>query len=47
MMMPLFNTVNSGRDQLDLGIGSNFYLPLGHSNDLRLGFEVKFPSYNP
>lgn len=43
MMMPLFNTVNSGRDQLDLGIGSNFYLPLGHSNDLRLGFEVKFP----
>ncbi len=43
MMMPLFNTANSGRNQLDVGIGSNFYIPSGALKNLRLAAEVKFP----
>ncbi|WP_051201432.1 hypothetical protein [Christiangramia portivictoriae] len=45
MMMPLFDTANSGRSQLDLGIGSNFYVPAGRLKNLRLGVEVKLPLY--
>lgn len=43
MMMPLFNTVNSGRNQMDLGVGSNFYISSGGLKNLRLGLEVKIP----
>lgn len=43
MMMPLFNTANSGRSQLDLGIGSNLYIPTGNLKNLRFAVEVSFP----
>ncbi len=42
-MMPLFNTVNSGRGGLDMGIGSNFYVPSGALKDFRIGAEVGIP----
>ncbi len=42
-IMPLFSTANSGRSQLDLGIGSNFLIPHGNLKNLRLAAEVKFP----
>lgn len=45
MMMPLFNTANSGRSQLDIGIGTNFYVPKGSLKDLRIGAEIKIPAY--
>ncbi|TQI70494.1 outer membrane putative beta-barrel porin/alpha-amylase [Gramella sp. Hel_I_59] len=45
MMMPLFDTINSGRSQLDLGLGSNFYVPTGTLKNLRVGIEVKLPLY--
>lgn len=45
MMMPLFNTENSGRSQLDVGIGTNFYVPKGSLKDLRIGAEIKIPAY--
>ena len=45
IMMPLFDTMNSGRSQLDLGIGSNFYVPTGTLKNLRVGVEVKLPLY--
>jgi hypothetical protein len=45
MMMPLFNAENSGKNQLDAGIGSNFYVPDGKFKDLRLGIEVNYPLY--
>ena len=43
MMMPLFNSDNSGRNQLDFGVGSNILIPKGKFKQLRLAFEVKFP----
>ena len=45
MMMPLFNTANSGRSQLDFGIGTNFFVPKGSLKDLRIGAEIKIPAY--
>ncbi len=45
MMMPLFNTDNSGRSQLDVGIGTNFFVPKGSLKDLRIGAEIKIPAY--
>ncbi len=45
MMMPLFNTINSGRSQLDLGFGTNFLVSKGSLKDLRIGAEIKIPAY--
>lgn len=45
MMMPLANTANSGRSQLDVGIGTNFYVPKGSLKDLRIAAEIKIPAY--
>ena len=45
MMMPAFGTENSGRKQLDLGLGANFYLPNGTLKNLRVGFEYDLPVY--
>jgi hypothetical protein len=45
MMMPLFNTTNSGRSQLDIGIGTNFFVPKGSLKNLRIGAELKIPAY--
>ncbi len=45
MMMPLFNTANSGRSQLDVGFGTNFYVPKGSLKNLRIGAEIKIPAY--
>ena len=45
MMMPLFNTENSGVSQLNLGIGTNFYVPKGSLKNLRIGAEIKIPTY--
>ena len=42
-MMPLFSAINSGRNQLDIGLGSNFYMPNGALKNLRVGIEVKYP----
>ena len=44
-MMPLFNTDNSGRSQLDVGFGSNVYIFSGSLKNLRFGAEVKLPVY--
>ena len=43
MMMPLYNTNNSGRNQLDLGVGGNFYIPSGNFKNVRVGLEIKHP----
>lgn len=43
MMMPLFNVQNSGRSQVELGIGSNFLIPSGSLKNLRFAVEVKSP----
>ncbi len=45
MMMPLFNSINSGRSQLDIGFGSNLYISKGSLKNLRFGAEVKLPLY--
>lgn len=45
MMMSLFNTMNSGRSQLDAGIGVNFLVPSGKMKNFRAGLEVKLPIY--
>ena len=45
MMMPLFDAQNSGRSELDLGIGSNLYISTGALKNLRFGVEVKIPVY--
>jgi hypothetical protein len=42
-MMPLFNTANSGKNKIDLGIGSNFLIPKEELKNLRFAVEVKFP----
>ena len=41
MMMPLFNTLNSGRTQFDLGLGTNLYFP--KLKGIRFSAEVKKP----
>lgn len=43
MMMPLFNSANSGRNQLDLGLGANYYVAEGAFKNLRFGAEFKLP----
>jgi len=45
MMMTLFNTANSGRSQLDVGIGTNFFVPKESLKNLRIGAELKIPAY--
>ena len=45
MMMPLFNSENSGRSQLDIGFGSNIYIFSGSLKNLRFGAEVNLPVY--
>lgn len=45
MMMPLFNTTNSGKSQFDLGIGANAYIPSGKLKKFRFGAELKMPAY--
>ena len=42
--MPLFNTLNSGRKQLDLSFGSNVVLD-SLTKGLRFGIEVGLPVY--
>ena len=42
-MMPLFDTENSGRKQLDIGLGSNYLISEGVLKNLRFAFEVKLP----
>lgn len=44
-MMPLFNTNNSGRNQMDIGLGTNFFVPKGSLKNLRIGAEIKIPAY--
>lgn len=43
MMMPLFNTANSGRSDMDLGIGMNYFIAEGAFKNLRFGAEINFP----
>lgn len=43
MMMPLFDVVNSGRSQINAGIGANFYVLNGVFKSLRISAEVKLP----
>lgn len=43
MMMPLFDTKNSGRKQLDIGLGSNYLISGGALKNLRFALEVKLP----
>lgn len=43
MMMPMFNSSNSGREILNIGIGCNIYLSKGILNNLRFGLEAKLP----
>ena len=43
LMMPLFNTVNSGRSQWDLGIGANVLFLNEALKNLRIAAEVKVP----
>ena len=45
MMMPLFNTKNSGKSLLVFGLGSNFYVPEGNYKNVRIGAEVSMPAY--
>lgn len=45
MMMPLFNTANSGSNRMDIGIGSNFLVPKGVFKELRFGAEYNIPVY--
>ena len=45
MMMPLFDATNSGRSQLEVGLGLNFLVPSGSLKNLRIASEVKLPIY--
>jgi hypothetical protein len=45
MMMPIFNTVNSGKDQLQVGMGGNFLVSKGALKELRIGVEFVLPVY--
>lgn len=40
MMMPMFDTKNSGRTQLDIGLGSNYLISEGAFKNLRFAVEV-------
>jgi hypothetical protein len=43
MMMPLFHISNSGRNQVDIGFGVNFFIPNGAFKNLRLAVETQLP----
>lgn len=43
MMMPLFNTKNSGRNQLNFGLGSNYLVSNGLLKNVRLAAELIIP----
>lgn len=43
LMMPLFNTANSGKSQLDTSVGINYYISKGSLKNLRSGLELKMP----
>ena len=45
MMMPLFNTANSGRQQFDVNLGTNFMITEGTFKNLRVGIEVGNPIF--
>lgn len=40
MMMPMFDTKNSGRTQLDMGLGSNYLISEGAFTNLRFAVEI-------
>lgn len=42
-LMPLFNIQNSGRSQLDLGLGANYVFAEGALKNLRFGAEFQLP----
>lgn len=42
MMMPLFDTKNSGRTQLDLGLGSNYLISEGVFKNFRFGIDFSW-----
>ena len=44
-LMPLFNTLNSGRKQLDASVGTNFIVPSSSLKGLRIGLEIGLPVY--
>ena len=43
MMMPLFDSKNSGKDQLNLGLSTNWYFPEGSLENFRLGASFEIP----
>ena len=43
MMMPLFDAKNSGKDQLNLGLSTNWYFPGGSLKNFRLGASFEIP----
>jgi hypothetical protein len=43
MMMPQFNAANSGKSQLDLSLGTNFYVSEGDWKNFRFAAELSFP----
>lgn len=44
-LMPQFNAANTGRSQIDIGIGSNFLVPSGKLRNIRLAVEARLPVY--
>jgi hypothetical protein len=44
-MMPLFDSLNSGRDQIDFGLGINYHAHTGHFQGVRVGLELNLPVY--
>lgn len=45
MMMPMFNTSNSGGNQWSLGFSTNFYIPQGTFKNFRIGASYEMPIY--
>ena len=45
MMMPLSNTNNTGRDQMNFGLSANIYFPNGAFKNIRLGGAFNLPVY--
>jgi hypothetical protein len=43
MVAPLSNTENSGRNQINVGLGLNFLVPKGDFKNLRLASEIRIP----
>lgn len=43
IMMPLFSTKNSGRNQLDFGLGSNYLVSKGAFKNMRVAVELIVP----